>query len=199
MPSKRTTTQAQRFQALHELAVAAGGVADPRALAKLTVDHARVLLAVDSAGLYWLDASGLMAVLADNDPEATARDLPPREGIVGQIMQHGAPVVVEDYQGWQHRVPWVAARGVQSSAGVPILVGERSLGALVVRSKKPHAFDVREIQTLAVLVAQVGPVIEVARLYAESERRRTEAEALATLAREGANSRDTEQAARLIT
>lgn len=198
--SKRALTQTQRFEALHELAVAAGGLVDPYALARLAVDNARDLLHVDSAGLYWLDtASGLMARLANTDSSAPPPVLRPQEGVAGEAMRTGTTIVVEDYQTWEHRVPGVAAQGVRASAAVPIVVGERPLGALVVRSNRPHRFDSVQLQTLALLAAQVGPVIEVARLYGESERRRREAEGLAALAREGATARDIDHASGVVT
>src|SRR6266852_2635955 len=53
--------------ALHELAVAASGVLEPMALAKMAVDLACDLLGVDGAALYWwVSSTGLLHSLADN-------------------------------------------------------------------------------------------------------------------------------------
>lgn len=192
---------AQILPALHELALAAGRSLEPESLAGLAVDHARDLLQADSAGLYWWDAEReLLITLADNGPRAIRPNPPLRagEGVTGQAFRRQQPVVVEDYPSSDLAVPWIVRRGVKAAAAIPVLVGDRPLGALVVRSNSPRKFREEHIQALTLLAAQVGPVIEASRLYLESERRRSEAEALAELARQAATEDDIETVLGLV-
>ena len=199
---RETEAQARVFRGLHEVAVAAGGVLDPAALAQLTVDRARDLLGVDGATLYWWDPdAGLLRRLAGEvlDERWSAQTLGPGERSPGLAFQRCEPIVVQDYRTWEHALPWASERGLQAFAAVPILVGDRPVGALRVFTFTPHHFAPEQVQLLTLFAAQVGPALEAARLYAESERRRAEAEALAELARQGAAEPDADRVINLIT
>ncbi|MBI4492574.1 MAG: GAF domain-containing protein, partial [Chloroflexi bacterium] len=155
--------RAQAFRVLHELAVATGGVLDPAALARLVVDRARDLLGANSAGLFWWDPeAALLRPLGENDPELAAldRQLSPGQGVSGLAFQRGQTVVVQDYAAWEHAVPWGMSRGIRSAAAVPLLVNDRPLGALGVRSYVPRHFGPEQVQLLALFAAQVGPALE---------------------------------------
>jgi GAF domain-containing protein len=123
----------------------------------------------------------------------------PGEGAVGQAFATREPVAVEDYPAWDQALPHAIALGVRTVLAVPLLVGERALGVLAVRTHTPHAYPPEQVQLLALLAAQVAPTLEAARLYSEAERRRAEAEALAELAREGAAAADPDAVIGLIT
>jgi PAS domain S-box-containing protein len=206
---REAEARTRTFQVLHEVAVAVGGVLDPVALAQLAVDRARDLLAADSVSVWWWDAdAAVLRRLAghvpypDHAPHSFRAD----EGAPGVAFARCAPVVVDDYQTWPHAPSWGIATGLQAAAAVPLLVGERAVGALGAYTFTPRRFGPDDVQLLALLAAQVGPALEAARLYGESERRRTEAEALAELARQAAVEPDparvidaiTEQACRLL-
>jgi PAS domain S-box-containing protein len=194
--------RAQAFGALHEVSVAAGGVLDPAALARLVVERTRVLLGGDSAGLYWwIGDANILEPLWDDDAElaVTTQRISRGEGATGQAFQRGEPVVVANYRDWERAIQWM--NGVQpfaSVAAVPLLVNDRAVGALNVRSHAPRHFGPEEVQLLSLLAAQVGPVLEAARLHTESERRRAEAEALAELARRGVVEGDTDRVMDLV-
>ncbi|MBI4494084.1 MAG: GAF domain-containing protein [Chloroflexi bacterium] len=172
--------RARTLTALHEVAVATSGVLAPATLAGLVVDYARDLLGADSAGLFWWDAeAGILRPLGENDPGLAALDrkLRPGQGVSGVAFQRAEPVVVEDYAAWEHATSWGVAGGIRSTVAVPLLVSDRALGALGVRSGVPRRFEPEQVQLLALFAAQAGPALEAARLHAESERRRAEAEA----------------------
>lgn len=80
----------------------------------------------------------------------------------------------------------------------PLLVNDRAIGTLAVLSSRPRRFRRREEQILELLAAQVAPALEAARLHADSERRRAEAEVFAELARQGAACRETQPVVELI-
>lgn len=189
------------FRALHDLAVAAGGLLHPGALGRLASDYARDLLGADSAGIAWWDAEAQgLVMLADNDPRwvTPPRPLQPGEGLLGRVYARREPMVVEDYQAWEGATAWARSHGVRSAAAVPLLAHTRAIGALAVRSSAPRRFEAAEVRLLELLAAQVAPVLETALLYAESERRRAQAEALAELMRQGATERDPRRAVALV-
>ncbi|MFI5266758.1 MAG: GAF domain-containing protein [Chloroflexota bacterium] len=185
-----TLSQRERaLRALHEVAVAASGLLNSNTLGQLVIHSARGMLGFDSAGLYLWDAdSGALQPLAETDLD---RGLPrlklePGSGVASQAYESGQTVVVEDYPAWSGRLDIAVERGVKSAVAVPLRVEERSLGVLVVRSRRPRQFEAEEIHLLELLAAQVAPALDAARLHAESEQRRVEAEAMADLARQGA-------------
>jgi PAS domain S-box-containing protein len=203
---KRRTTaeqdQVRALRALHEVAVAASGVLDLAALAQLVVGHLRDLLAVEWASLYLWDAEvGLLYHLGSTEtpPPASRPTVPPGEGIIGQAFQRRAPVLVDDYPTWEHALPESVRRDVHAAAGVPLLVGDQPIGALMIRTSAARRFTPEEVQILSLFAAQVAPAMEAARLYTLSEQRRVEATGLAELARRGASERDTDRVISLIT
>ncbi|HEY7060479.1 MAG TPA: GAF domain-containing protein [Chloroflexota bacterium] len=207
--TREAEARTRTFRVLHEMAMAVGGVLEPAALGQLAADRARDLLGVDSVSLWWWDAeASVLRRLVGHvpDPEQAPSALPPGVGAPGVAFARCAPVVVEDYPRWPDAAPAGIRRGLRAAAAVPVLIGERAIGALGVYTFAPRRFDPDHVQLLALLAAQVGPALEAARLYGESERQRTEAEALAELARQAAVEPDparvidaiTEQACRLL-
>jgi len=184
--ASETEAKERTFRALHEIAVAASGVLDPGALARLTVDRACDLLRVDSAGLAWWDPEKkVLMVLADNHPDAPlgATERRPGEGGMAVAFERKEPVVINDYLNWEHKVDWAAELRHRSVLAVPLMVQDRAVGAIGVRSVSGRKFRAGEVQLLSLLASQVAPALEAARLHTESERRRAEAEALAEVLR----------------
>src|SRR5689334_4756369 len=113
------------FLALHEIAVALGGVLEPGQLARLVVDRARDLLDAGAVGLYILDEQAqVLRPLHSSDaregvPEPTVK---PGEGAAGMAFQLGQPVLVDDYARWPNAGSWAAAKGVVSAMAVPLQV-----------------------------------------------------------------------------
>ena len=193
--------RAHAFGALHQVAVAAGGVLDPIALASLAAEWARELLQIDGATVYWWDDNeGILECLTQKGPRASPPDqiIHLGEGLIGQTFLRHEPIVVENYQAWEHALPAARQGGAGTGAAVPILVADRAVGVLAVGTYGPHHYPAEHVQLLALLAAQVGPPIEAARLYAEAERRRTEAEALAEFTRQVTAQPDPDRIAHLI-
>jgi diguanylate cyclase (GGDEF)-like protein/PAS domain S-box-containing protein len=193
-------TQARTFQALHEVAVAASGVLDPIALAKLTVDRARDLLGVDSAVLRWWEpADGQLRLLASNDPHPRQQvvAISDRQGILGMALERQEPVVVDDYQRSRSSLPWAADDGVMTAMAVPLMVGQRPVGALAVATYQPHEYDAEQVRLLSLFAGQVAPALEAARLAGESARQTEIFKALHDLAVAGGGVLETTTLAQL--
>src|SRR6185503_8817000 len=78
-------------------------------------------------------------------------------------------VVVTDYVHWEHAVAWGVKRNLQVVEAAPLMVADRSIGALIVRFYTNHEVSEQEEQILTLLAAQVAPALEAARLYATSK------------------------------
>ena len=162
--------QAARFHVLHELAVAAGGVLDLGALARLTVDRTRDLVGGWSSTLVWFEGEGVR-VLADNHPvHFPSSGLAPGQGMSGQVKETGQMVVVNDYASWEHAFEWAVKGGVRSMIGVPVKVQDVTVGTLLVRSGEHGYFKAGHRDLLQLLAAQVGPAIQAAWLSSEREK-----------------------------
>ncbi|MEP7105377.1 MAG: ATP-binding protein [Chloroflexota bacterium] len=79
----------------------------------------------------------------------------------------GSAVIVRDYGTWEHRLDWSVALGHKSMLAVPLLLQDRTVGALVARFTERREFDGDELQVLALIAAAVAPVLEAARLHGD--------------------------------
>ncbi|HEX8917165.1 MAG TPA: GAF domain-containing protein, partial [Chloroflexota bacterium] len=66
----------------------------------------------------------------------------------------------------------------ESGIFVPLNTGSRTIGAMTVQSKRPHAYSDDDVQTLLVIAAQAAVAIENARLYQQSQESVRQMEAL---------------------
>jgi signal transduction histidine kinase len=168
------------FRALHDIAVALGGVLEPVALARLVVHHARDLLEAGAVGLYLFDEpSQELRPLHSSDaregyPEP---NIEPGVGAAGQAFLTGEPVIVNDYPNWAYAGPWAAANGVTAAVAVPLKVADRRTGAVSARAYVPRTWTSENAQTLMLLAAQVAPILEAARAYERTRAAQMKAEA----------------------
>lgn len=190
------TVSAGALEALQQLSAAIASDLNPARVAEIAVNYARRLLPADAAHLWvWDPGAGLLRCLArDEDvaPAIEAWEARPGQSIVGYVFDRKEPLLVDDYPSWENAWPEVIAAGVRTALGVPLLVNDRPIGAMVVHNISTRAFDRRQTQLLSVFAAQVGPAVEIARLYEESEVRRAEAEAVNVSLAEGVITMDPE-------
>src|SRR5438067_5637269 len=88
------------FTALHEIAVAIGGVLEPVELARLVVNSARDLLEAGAVGVYSLNESTqLLEPIYSSDARETLPEppIPMGMGAAGQALLRGQLVRVNDY------------------------------------------------------------------------------------------------------
>src|SRR6266852_3282900 len=172
---------ARLLRTLYELSYSAGRTLDPGELVKLVAEHACELLHGDAVALYlWDDEASLLMPVFSNDPRQPTEDQPlkPGQGAAGQAVQSRQPVVVEDYENYAHGVAAGIARQLKSVEAVPLMVGDRPIGALVVRFYQRRVLGDDEERLLLLLAAQVAPALEAARLYATSNLEREHERAL---------------------
>ena len=173
------------FAAMRDVASAVGRLPEPAAVAALGVKHARVLLAADGSFLHLWDAeAGVLRLLAGDGPAEVLRAATLRsgEGASGLAFERRDAVIVDDYGMWKLAIPLNSAL-VKSALAVPLLVGDRAIGSLVVASLRPRSFNQDQTQLLQLLASEIAPTVEAGRLFNEAERERQEAEALAEASR----------------
>jgi PAS domain S-box-containing protein len=163
--------QSRLIHSLHALSATSANSIDPDELVKIVADSASDLLAADAVALYlWDDAVERLVPVYSNDTHVPVEDRPlrPGEGAVGQALMRREPVLVQDYTTYQHAVDWASEGHLQSVEAVPLLVGDRAVGALVARFYHPVRLGPNEARVLALLAAHLAPALEAARLYARS-------------------------------
>lgn len=88
------------------------------------------------------------------------------EGLAGEVMATGQPIVIDDYPTYALAVRAFVEAGVTSIAGVPIVRGGRTFGALALLSiGEPKHFPDRDVQILTGIGRQAGIAVENAYLY----------------------------------
>jgi signal transduction histidine kinase len=168
------------FRALHDIAVAVGGVLEPIELARLVADRACELFEVKAVGVYVLDDAGQTLTSVYSSDACENRPEPPIElgaGAAGQTALLGEPVMIDDYLAWSHAGGWAIESGVRAAMAVPLQVAERRTGALSVRAYVPRHWTDDELQTLTLLAAQIAPALEAARLFERTRAAQLQAEA----------------------
>jgi len=116
-----------------------------------------------------------------SDPVGVGRRVPAddRSGS-GRVMRTQEPIVIEDlnereYSPWS--AGWLSAEGFESAAIVPLIADGRSIGALVVDTRRPRRMDEEAVRFLQVMANQAALALEKARLHQEEiQRNRLEEE-----------------------
>ena len=154
---------ARRLAALHDT----GEVLDEVAR------QARRLLGVDVAYIMLLHADRLRIEVVDGAMGSAMRgiELGSGEGLGGQVLAAGRPLWSESYL-QDTRFPHTA--GTDSAAqseqlggilGVPLVVGDHTLGVLLAAERRPRAFVDHDVELLAGLAAHAALALRTADLF----------------------------------
>ncbi|MFL5756640.1 MAG: GAF domain-containing protein, partial [Chloroflexota bacterium] len=113
-------------------------------------------------------------------------------GLTSQIVRTGQTLLLNREADWER----FGSRGIgtlaKSYLGVPITVGDQSIGVISVQSTTVEGrFGEADARLLSTIAANVGVAIQNARLYEETRRRAREMAALAELGREISATLDT--------
>ena len=104
-----------------------------------------------------------MGVLA----ESLNHYVKPGEGIAGLVWQTGNPLVINDYDNWEHRIPGFSKHTLNSIVGVPLLSNGEVLGVLGLAydysSKK--VFEPEAVEFLSQFARLATIALKNARLY----------------------------------
>jgi signal transduction histidine kinase/CheY-like chemotaxis protein len=97
------------------------------------------------------------------------RQIPPGQGTIGAVHRTAQPLVLEDLQQWQGRLPEVL--DIHATATIPILSGEEVLGSLGVAESNPaKRISAEQVELLTRLAQLASIAIDNARLIADAQR-----------------------------
>jgi signal transduction histidine kinase/DNA-binding response OmpR family regulator len=186
----------QQAKVMLEVSRAITASLDLQAVLDRIVEQACVLLGARRCSIAVLEADGTEPVIrfvATRGLSAaftTLRPLHWRDGTTAAAIHERRPVwsadLLEDpaFALTPSTRRRVEAEGYRAVLSVPLLIGDRPLGAVVLYRDQPGPFSDEEIEVLQLFAAQAGIALQNAELYAAAERRRREAEVMAELARE---------------
>ena len=159
---------------LHETTYALLEHRDRDTVLATIVDSARSLLGTDHGYLYLVDEeAGRLKLAVGFGYFATVDgpDVAPGEGVSGRVWETVAPVVVDDYRTWPHRLAAFQSDRLHATAGVPLLVQDRVIGILgVVSDDRGRRFAPAEIALLQRLAQLAALALENARLHESAQR-----------------------------
>lgn len=181
---QRLAAAAEAQAALRELSRILLEAKDERATAEHAVQVAASVLHVEFSTLVLPDAEGRLVIHAARGwPQSLVRTLElgrGRASQTGYTIEHGIPVVVEDYASeTAFTVPAVVSEhGIVSGLSVPMTFEGRVIGAMLVHSRVRRKFDEHEIGLLSLIANQTAVALEKIRLLTAARRRADELEAL---------------------
>ncbi len=139
-------------------------------------------------GLFEDDRYHLLVWVVDGEARAPAEfrltngDL----GIVGWLREKRQSLLVRDFERQAPELPahprYVSANPPRSAVFVPLLVGDRPLGAMVVQSRQANAFSEEDRRLLSIVANHAAAALQNARLYEQASRRATQLELLVGVA-----------------
>jgi protein-histidine pros-kinase len=159
--------------ALHDVAVAAGGVTEQAELARVVVNRARLIAGGDAAVLRWFEpATNSFRLLASvgTDPNLEIDIDFDSQTAIGGAFKTRQPVIVNDYAFSRQATRWGRRQKVAAQVAVPLMVEGRPVGTLAILSFKEHTYVRSDARFLSLVVAIVAPALEAARLSKEVRR-----------------------------
>jgi signal transduction histidine kinase/HAMP domain-containing protein len=126
---------------------------------------AGVLVVQEDAGLVTRAAFGFGATPTEG---VTLRR---GQGLAGAVMGGREPIIVEDAEGdFRVEEPYIRAIGLRSLAAVPVLSGDRVIGAVEVGYRNAHTFTDSEVQRLQGMARRTTQALEHERVMEDVRR-----------------------------
>jgi len=135
-----------------------------------------------AVGVIGTDGQLAQFVTVGIDDELAARigPLPRGEGILGEVIRHPAPLLLEDLRAHPRSVGFPAGHPPMTTfLGVPIRVRDKVFGNLYLTDKKLGEFDAADEELVLGLAAMAGIAVENASLFERALRRERSASATA--------------------
>jgi two-component system, sensor histidine kinase PdtaS len=182
-------TTARHLRLLTDTIAAVNSSLDLQEVLELVARKVADALGTDACFVYLYDERGnelvLRATHGSRVEEMTRTPrMRPGEGITGVAAAERAPVMIPAQAHLDPRFklfPNLPEDEYESILAVPILARDKLEGALNVRTREARSFTDAEIELLVAIASQVAQTIEHAKLYAATQRRVVELEALARI------------------
>jgi PAS domain S-box-containing protein len=166
---------------LNDVAVATGAL-DPVLLVDNALRRVSATLRAEVAVAYLSQGEKLSPVALQGITREQLADAP--------VPDHSVPAPTPERPVWAPGHPLDDARrrwfrdelGIEAMVGVPLLAKERVLGSLVLGRRRPEPFGDPEVRLLSAVGVQLGMAVDNARLFADTQRRLGDLEAVNSLA-----------------
>lgn len=171
------------IEKLHQISLDLVSTLNPAQVLRAVIIGSVNLLEAETGGLFLYRKEKDILELAECYPHHTLPqnyEIAPGEGLTGKIWLLNEPMLVNNYEEWNGRLPQLTTTiGHRSSIGVPIQYGEEKLGVLAVTAKAGRFYNQRDIDLLTLFVPSAALAIHNARLYEQlqielAERTQTE-------------------------
>lgn len=173
----QTMRRSEELGALYDIALATGSVLDSNTLLQRLQSNIEQFLAPDSYGifLYHEESDSFEVATANTESrpvfemEGEYYPLKPG-GLISEVMLHRKPIRIDDLgDGDRENLLHNISMPVKSWLGIPLISGDRLVGALSVQSFKANAFSIHDQRFLESIAGQVSIALDNAHLYEELE------------------------------
>jgi GAF domain-containing protein/HAMP domain-containing protein len=173
---KESRRRALQLQTAAEIARESSSTMEHDQLLKKSVNLIRERFDFYHASVFLLDPKGEYAVVRESTGEAGRQMLMNEHklavgsnSVMGYVTANKEPLVVNDVTTHSHHRFNPLLPDTQAELGIPLMVGDRVLGAIDVQSTVPFAFSLDDIEVLQILADQLAIAISNSELFAETE------------------------------
>jgi len=168
--------RALQLQTAADIAKLASEVPDPEHLIRQAVELIRARFGFYHASIFMMDDTGNWAELAASTGEAGQQMLARKHrlatgsaSIIGWVAANRLPRVANDIEADPFHFKNPLLPDTRSELAVPLLVGQRLLGALDVQSTEVEAFTEDDIRTLEAIASELAVAIDSSRVQQEMQ------------------------------
>ena len=173
---EKVAARTQELAALYDVTAVASASLDLETVMEQSLDRVLEVMGSQIGGIHLLDEANGEVNLATwrNIPAeivAEIQSMPVGSGIVGRIIEQGAPLVVPAMADDPDAAP--AAKRILDQpvyVGAPMRAKGQVIGVLGVVGTEGRQFNAEEVALLASIADQIGVAVENARLYQQAER-----------------------------
>jgi GAF domain-containing protein/CheY-like chemotaxis protein len=185
---EETRQRAAELAIVNDVGQAAASQLDLDRLIELTGEQLRTTFRADIVYVALLDEATRLIHFPYRTERGQAAPRPPLElgqGLTSRILVSREPLLMNRAEHFSAIEQQGVGTSVRSYLGVPILVGDKAIGAVSVQSiDEEGRFGEADTRLLSTIASNVGTAIRNAQLYQESQRRGLEMAELAEVGRE---------------
>jgi len=168
--------RALQLQTAADIAKLASEVPDPEHLIRQAIELIRARFGFYHASIFMMDDTGNWAELAASTGEAGQQMLARKHrlavgsaSIIGWVTANRLPRVANDVEADPFHFKNPLLPDTRSELAVPLLVGQRLLGALDVQSTEAEAFTEDDIRTLEAIASELAVAIDSSRVQQDMQ------------------------------
>jgi K+-sensing histidine kinase KdpD len=164
-----------RVEQLYHLAQVISSSLDMREVLTIAMESIRDMLQVEMGSIILRDEKTNQLSFAStlkHDPRLHEIKLRYGEGVVGQVVQSGKPLLINDAQNhpaFSPSIDQLTGEHTRSILCVPLIAHDRVIGAIELINKKDGLFDDVDATLVKSAAASIAVAIDNARLYREQE------------------------------